>query len=93
MTMTATSKRRPTARSGSAANPEPSLDELVHYSPEEVYEMGWLPFKPRTLRNQANARKIPHSIAGGRISFTLRHVREIAAMYEVRPISETKPAA
>lgn len=90
MTTTATRKRRPTAPSGGAADP---LAELVHYSPEEVYEKGLLPLKPRTLRNKASAREIPHSGAGGRISFTLRHIREIAAMYEVRPIGETKPAA
>ncbi|MEU9498185.1 hypothetical protein [Streptomyces sp. NPDC048196] len=94
MTTTATSKRRPTAPRGGATKPEqPSLEELVHYSPEDVYKKGWLPFTPRTLRNKANAREIPYSIAGGRISFTARHIREIAAMYEVRPISESKPAA
>ncbi|MCZ1006388.1 hypothetical protein [Streptomyces lydicus] len=92
-TAAATSKRRPTARRGSAAPTAEPLAELKHYTPEEVYEMRLLPIKPRTLRDKATARQIPHSHAGGRISFTLRHIREIAAMYEVRPIGETKPAA
>ncbi|WP_431999505.1 hypothetical protein [Streptomyces sioyaensis] len=93
MTTTATRKRRPTAPVAVPQPPANDLDELVHYSPEEVYARGWLPIKPRTLRDKANLRQIPHSRAGGRISFTLRHIRETAAMYEVRPIGETKPAA
>ena len=91
-TTTATRKRRPTAPRGGTPAPSDALAEQVHYSPEEVYEKGLLPIKPRTLRDKASARLIPHSRAGGRISFTLRHLREIAALYEVRPIGETKPA-
>ena len=91
-TTTATRKRRPTAPRGGAEPVADPLAELKHYTPEEVYEMGLLPIKPRTLRDKASARQIPHSNGGGRISFTLRHVREIAAMYEVRPIGESKPA-
>lgn len=86
-----TTKTRPpiTVLDGGAA----AADDLVHYSPEEVQERRWLPFTARTLRDKANARAIPHSKAGGRISFTVRHIREIAAMYEVRPISERKRTA
>lgn len=88
--MTATTKAPPT--------PEPGeQSELVHYSPEHVAEMRWLPFSARTLRDKAQAHQIPHSRSGptsgkgGRIVFTLAQIREIAASLEVRPISETKP--
>lgn len=66
-------------------------DEVRHYSPEEVRERGLLPIAPRTLREKAYARQIPHSKAGGRITFRLKHLREIAEMYDVRPIGESKP--
>ena len=85
-TMTATRKARPTAQAGGATD----LAELVHYTPEQVHANKWLPFSARTLRDKASARIFPHSTAGGRISFTLRHVREIQAMYEVRPESERR---
>ncbi|GAA3032801.1 hypothetical protein FHS39_002513 [Streptomyces olivoverticillatus] len=65
--------------------------ELRHYSPEEVHEKKLLPFAPRTLRDRATAGEFPHSIGGGKISFRLKHIREIAAMYDVRPIREIKP--
>jgi len=68
-------------------------EDLVLYSPEEVFEKRWLPFSPRTLRDKATRREIPHSKAGGRISFSRRHVREIHAAYEVRPLRERKQPA
>ncbi|MFI6862607.1 hypothetical protein ACIBKZ_22390 [Streptomyces sp. NPDC050421] len=88
-TMTAPKKARPTAQAGGATD----LSELVHYSPEHVHKEGWLPFSPRTLRDRATDGTFPHSKAGGRITFRLRHIREIAAMYEVRPVTERKRAA
>ncbi|MFD7101887.1 hypothetical protein [Streptomyces celluloflavus] len=87
--MTTATRKARTAKSGNSdQSTDPRLDpaELVHYSPEQVAT--WLPFTARTLRDKANARLIPHSQAGGRISFRLAHIREIAAMYEVRPLSE-----
>lgn len=77
----------------SAAGQGTDLGELVHYTPEHVEAEGWLPFTARTLRDKASARVFPHSKAGGRITFLLRHIREIAAMYEVRPASERKHRA
>ncbi len=68
------------------------LSELVHYTPEQIESAGWLPFSARTLRDKASARVFPHSKAGGRITFRLRHIREIAAMHEVRPAGERKGA-
>ncbi|MFI8942665.1 hypothetical protein [Streptomyces syringium] len=65
--------------------------ELRHYSPEQVHDLQLLPFSPRTLREKAYAGEFPHSKASGRISFRLKHIREIADMYDVRPISEMKP--
>ncbi|MYV62151.1 hypothetical protein GTW37_24995 [Streptomyces sp. SID4931] len=68
------------------------LGELVQYTPEQVEAAGWLPFTARTLRDKASARVFPHSKAGGRITFLLRHIREIQAMHEVRPVSERRRA-
>lgn len=83
-TTTAKKQVRPTAQAGGATD----LSELVHYTPEQIEAAGWLPFSARTLRDKASARVFPHSKAGGRITFLLRHIREIAAMHEVRPASE-----
>lgn len=88
-TMTAPKKARPTAQAGGATD----LSELVHYTPEAVVKLGLLPFSARTLRDKASAQVFPHSRGGGRITFLLRHIREIAAMYEVRPVAERKRAA
>lgn len=76
-----------------AADGGTDLAELVHYTPQQVAEMGWLPMAGRTLRDMAIRREVPHSKAGGRVTFTLAHIREIAASYEVRPLAETKPGA
>ncbi|MFD6421073.1 hypothetical protein [Streptomyces sp. NPDC060198] len=89
MTTTATKKAHPTARVGGATD----LTDLVLYSPEQVEANAWLPYSARTLRDRAGDRTFPHSKAGGRISFSLRHIREIQAMYEVRPIRELKRSA
>ncbi|MEU0133358.1 hypothetical protein ABZ172_04855 [Streptomyces sp. NPDC006296] len=89
-TTTAKKQVRPTAPAGGATD----LSELVHYKPEQVAAAGWLPFSARTLRDKATAHVFPHSKAGGRITFLPRHIREIAAMHEVRPANERKrPAA
>ncbi|MFJ9573615.1 hypothetical protein [Streptomyces bacillaris] len=88
-TTTAPKKARPTAQAGGATD----LSELVHYTPEQIENAGWLPFSARTLRDRASARVFPHSKASGRITFLPRHIREIAAMYEVRPVSEHKRSA
>jgi hypothetical protein len=66
--------------------------ELRHYTPEEVVELGLLPFTPGTLRKKAQRREIPHSRAAGKITFRLTHIREIADLYDTRPIAEAKPA-
>ncbi|WP_277816073.1 helix-turn-helix domain-containing protein [Streptomyces rimosus] len=81
-------KAPPTATTGGASTT--TLDELVHYKPEEVATNGWLPYTASTLRKKARAREIPHSRSGGRITFRLMHIREIAAMGETQPLSETK---
>ncbi|MGW6652438.1 hypothetical protein AMK23_26120 [Streptomyces sp. CB02130] len=89
-TTTAKKQVRPTAQAGGATD----LSELVHYTPEQIEAAAWLPYSARTLRDKASARVFPHSRAGGRITFLPRHIREIAAMHEVRPAGERKrPAA
>lgn len=67
--------------------------ELRHYTPEEVVELGLLPFTPGTLRKKAQKREIPHSRAAGKITFKLWQIREISEMYDARPIAETKRTA
>lgn len=92
MTATATkSKERSAERD--ATPPVHDLAELVHFTPEEVAANRWLPFTARTLRDKANAREIPHSKAGGRITFRLAHIREIAEMGDARPFSKPPKSA
>ncbi|WP_050503062.1 helix-turn-helix domain-containing protein [Streptomyces monomycini] len=76
-----------------ATPPIQDLAELVHYTPEEVVANRWLPFTARTLRDKANARQIPHSKAGGRITFRLAHIREIAEMGDARPFNKPPKSA
>ncbi|MFP8944765.1 hypothetical protein ACLIYM_25485 [Streptomyces fenghuangensis] len=88
MTTKATKKAPPTPVPGGEA-------DLVHYTPEQVYEKRLLPYTPRTLRDMCQRHEIPHSrMKGprGRIYFTLPQIREIAADLQVRPIRETKAA-
>ncbi|MFH8753002.1 helix-turn-helix domain-containing protein [Streptomyces rimosus] len=92
MTATAT-KSKERSVDHDATPPAQDLAELVHYTPEEVEANRWLPFTARTLRNKANAREIPHSALGGRITFRLAHIREIAAMGDTRPFSKPPKSA
>ena len=89
MTPRTTKTAAPAAASAPPAGTEE--DELIHYTPEQVYAAGWTPIMPRTLRNKARRREIPHNRAAQKITFTLRDLREISAMYQARPIAETKP--
>lgn len=69
--------------------------DLKHYTPEQVYDNGWLPWRPRTIREKCQRGEIPHSKTDpgprGHIYFRLPQIREIALGLEVRPIRETKP--
>ncbi|MEV5598414.1 helix-turn-helix domain-containing protein [Streptomyces sp. NPDC052496] len=76
-----------------ATPPVQDLAELVHYTPEEVAANRWLPYTARTLRDKANAREIPHSKAGGRITFRLAHIRETAEMGDIRPFIKPPKSA
>lgn len=66
--------------------------ELRHYTPEQVFELGLLPFKPSTLRKKAQAYEIPHSRAAAKITFRLSHIREIAEQCDATPLAH-RPAA
>lgn len=71
----------------------PTEAELRHYTPEEVYELRLLPWKPSVLRKKARAHQIPHSRPhgpNGLITFKLAQIREISDLFDVRPIAETK---
>lgn len=83
--MTAEAPERPPTpaasdESGGQHTYNPAEAELRHYSPEQVYDLALLPIKPSTLKRKAQLRQIPHSRAGERITFLLRHIREIQAM-------------
>jgi hypothetical protein len=76
------------------APPTPLTEaELRHYTPEQVYDLGLLPFKPDTLRKKAQAYEFPHNRGAMKITFKLAHIREISERFDVRPASETHPTA
>lgn len=66
--------------------PQDELDELIRYSPEEVIERKWLPYKsPRVLREKCYRRQVIHHNDGGRISFTAEDIRRENARTAVLP--------
>jgi hypothetical protein len=65
-----------------------AADRLRLYTPEEVIEMGLLPYgSPRTLREACYSRKIPFTKIAGKIRFNLGHV------YAIQQAGDVDPAA
>ncbi|MFE2346421.1 MerR family transcriptional regulator [Kitasatospora cineracea] len=60
-------------------------EKLRLYTPEEVFELKLLRWSPRTLLDQAYAKKIPHTKSGGRICFRLDHIWAIQQAGDVNP--------
>ncbi|MGW1440317.1 helix-turn-helix domain-containing protein [Streptomyces griseus] len=60
-------------------------DELKRYTPEQVHELGWLPWSPRKIRELAYAREIYAHRDGGRITLTREDVRRTSALGEITP--------
>ena len=86
----------PKATHKTASAPRPlSEAEFIHYTPEEVEEKKLLPFKASTLRAKCYAREIPHNNGGGRITFSLRHIKAISEIYDVPAVADKNrtPAA
>lgn len=51
-------------------------DELRRYTPDEVVEKRWLPYKSaRVLKEKCYRREVIHHNDGGRISFTAEDIR------------------
>lgn len=71
----------------------PTEAELRHYTPEKVEELGLLPFKASVIRKKCQAHEWPHNRGAMKITLKLVHIREISAMYDVRPVRETKAVA
>lgn len=67
--------------------------ELRHYTPEKIEELGLLPFKASVIRKKCQAYEWPHNRGAMKITLKLTHIREVSAMYDVRPILETKAMA
>ncbi|MFF3094223.1 hypothetical protein [Streptomyces cyaneofuscatus] len=66
--------------------PQDELDDLIRYTPEEVIEKRWLPYKSaRVLREKCYGRKVIHHNDGGRISFTAEDIRRENARTAVLP--------
>jgi hypothetical protein len=71
----------------------PTEAELRHYTPEAVVELGLLPFAASVIRKKCQTYEWPHNRGAAKITLKLAHIREISAMYDVRPVREAKPVA
>lgn len=67
--------------------------ELRHYTPERIEELGLLPFKASVIRKKCQIHEWPHNRGAAKITLKLAHIREISAMYDVRPVRETRAVA
>ncbi|WP_051943863.1 hypothetical protein [Streptacidiphilus rugosus] len=83
----------------SAKTPVPELpfaltaeERLRHYTPEEVVELRLLPVGVRWLKRNANAKRIPHTLLGERITFRLEHLYAISLSREIDPALQGRVA-
>ncbi len=60
-------------------------DELKRYTPEQIAELGWLPWSARKIRELAYAREIYAHRDGGRITLTREDVRRTSALGAIEP--------
>lgn len=60
-------------------------EKLRLYTPEEVFELKLLRWSPRTLLDQAYAKKIPHLKVCGKVLFRLDHILAIQQAGDVNP--------
>lgn len=80
----------PTTPTDSAGEPRP-IDELRRYTPEEVADNRWLPWKsPAIIRRKCHAKLIPHHSDGGVITFTADDIRAYNAASVTLPLSAAK---
>ncbi|MEV0917900.1 hypothetical protein AB0I93_27030 [Streptomyces sp. NPDC049967] len=64
---------------------EAEADELKRYTPEQVYELGWLPWSARKIRELAYAREIYAHRDGGRITLTREDIRRTSTLGAIEP--------
>jgi hypothetical protein len=65
----------------------------VFYTPEQVYENGWLPLTPTAIRKAAGRDEIPHTRVRGRIGLTKANIDAILAAGQHEPKDVPKPSA
>jgi hypothetical protein len=72
-----------------APAPAPALtpEDVRHYTPQEVVQLGLLRVSARWLKDSAYQRKIPHRKIGGRIQFSLEDIQAISASMAVAPVA------
>ncbi|MFF2349058.1 hypothetical protein ACFVVL_04665 [Kitasatospora sp. NPDC058115] len=63
-----------------------ATDRLRLYSPEEVIEMGLLPYTIGTLKDAAYRKRIPYIKVAGKIRFRLDHIWQIQQAGEYNPV-------
>lgn len=74
---------------------EADYADLRHYTPEEITDPNGefrLPIAERTLRELAHQRKVPHSTAGGRITFKRWQIRVVSELYDMPAVADRRAA-
>lgn len=93
MTTQVGASRRPKT----APEPTPAVDlteeMLRNYLPDEVVELKLLRCSVRWLKDEAYARRIPHTTVAGRVAFRMEHILRISQMFDVEPILIGRRAA
>lgn len=83
-----------TAKATKAPPIEAEETDLRRYTPEEVIENRWLPYKSaRVLREKAYRDEVHHHNDGGRITFTAEDIRLENARTAVVPAQRKTRAA
>ncbi|MFJ5070191.1 hypothetical protein ACIQC7_27660 [Kitasatospora sp. NPDC088556] len=76
------------------ATPDLTAEERLRlYTPEQVIEMGLLPYTVRTLKIAAHQRRIPHTTTNRKIRFRLDHIFAIQQAGEVDPATRGRRRA
>ncbi|MFE9398595.1 hypothetical protein [Streptomyces flavidovirens] len=88
---TAARKAKPRRTSESTQRNASEEADLRRYTPEEVIEYRWLPYKSaRVLREKAYKHEVHCHKDGGVITFTAEDIRQENARHAVAPIDLTK---